>query len=109
MTSDRLCRLRKGKDGDGPLELWRTVQHDASMHERLVRLSPLHSPTPSSNICIALSCHILIRTPGTVCVDRHSLTLERIDAAKADHIANREERNAEALEKAQKKLTQRRT
>ncbi|KAG7530944.1 hypothetical protein FFLO_04672 [Filobasidium floriforme] len=37
------------------------------------------------------------------------LTLERIDAAKADHIANREERNAEALEKAQKKLTQRRT
>ena len=39
----------------------------------------------------------------------HSLTLERIDAAKADHIANRDERNAQALEKAQKKLTQRRT
>jgi cobalamin biosynthesis Co2+ chelatase CbiK len=51
----------------------------------------------------------LIHTPGTAYIDRRSLTLERIDAAKADHIANREERNAEALEKAQKKLTQRRT
>jgi hypothetical protein len=49
MISDRLCRLRKGKDGDGPLELWRTVQHDASVHERLVRPSPLHPPISSSN------------------------------------------------------------
>jgi hypothetical protein len=37
------------------------------------------------------------------------MTLERLDDAKADHIANRDERNAEALEKAQKKFTQRRT
>jgi hypothetical protein len=109
MISDRLCRLRKGKDGDGPLELWRTVQHDASVHERLVRPSPLHPPT-SSQIGYCLLCNrLLIRIIGTAYIDCHSLTLERIDAAKADHIANREERNAEALEKAQKKLTQRRT
>jgi hypothetical protein len=58
MISDRLCRLRKGKDGDGPLELWRTVQHDASVHERLVRLSPLHSPHPSpDNILSPLSLY----------------------------------------------------
>jgi hypothetical protein len=52
MISDRLCRLRKGKDGDGPLELWRTVQHDASMHERLVSLVRLYSSHSSSNITL---------------------------------------------------------
>ena len=87
------------------------------MYERLVsslfELQPLFDP-PS------LYCVIQVLRPSLYhfgsADDRYSqnprldsLTLERIDAAKADHIANRDERNAQALEKAQKKLTQRRT